>query len=76
MIGVQVVGELKQRLRREIATVSLFEAPTVASLTRLLEPPADTEKAFEKTRGRVSRKKAALDRKRRSRPVRGRRNRS
>lgn len=60
LVGVQVVGELKRRLGREIPTVSLFEAPTIAALAKYLEPPADAEPAFAGTRSRMSRKKAAL----------------
>ena len=60
LVGVQVVGELKQRLNREIATVSLFEAPTIRSLAKLLAPQAETEKAFAKTRSRANLRKAAI----------------
>ncbi len=60
LVGVQVVGELKRRLGREIATVSLFEAPSIKALAHHLEPPAEAEEAFAKTRSRASRRKAAL----------------
>ena len=66
LVGVQVVGELKRRLGREISTVSLFEAPTVAALARLLEPSGDAGESFAETRDRASKKKAAL--KKASRP--------
>ncbi|MEM7581908.1 MAG: amino acid adenylation domain-containing protein [Acidobacteriota bacterium] len=65
LVGVQVVGELKRRLDREISTVSLFEAPTVAALAELLEPREGTAPAFQRTRDRASKKKAALSRRKR-----------
>ena len=70
--GVQVISELKKRLQREIPAVSIFEAPTVAALARYLAPKADAGPAFEKTRSRVDKKKAALERRRQEGPRRRR----
>ena len=60
LLGVQVVAEIGQALGREVPTVSLFEAPTVASLARYLAPKEDAEPAFAKTRSRIHKKKSAL----------------
>ncbi|MEM7584080.1 MAG: amino acid adenylation domain-containing protein [Acidobacteriota bacterium] len=60
LLGVQVIGELQRRLEREIPTVSLFEAPTIAALAEYLEP-SETPKAAEHTQLRANKKKAALE---------------
>ena len=75
LVGVQVVGELKTRLGREIPTVALFEAPSIKALARHLAPSDEGEKTFTKTRARADAKKAALAKRRKARPARARRRR-
>ena len=74
--GVQLVSELKRELGRDIPTVSIFEAPTVAALARYLQPKDDGKKAFEDVKSRADKKAAALAaRQRARRPTAGRRGR-
>jgi polyketide synthase PksJ len=57
--GVQLVAILKKELNVDIPTVSIFEAPTVAALTRYLRPGAG-QAAFERVQSRAEKKKQAL----------------
>ncbi|HYH44786.1 MAG TPA: SDR family oxidoreductase, partial [Thermoanaerobaculia bacterium] len=41
LIGVQLVADLRRELGVEISNVTLFEAPTVSALARLLSPPGE-----------------------------------
>jgi acyl carrier protein len=71
LIGVQMVAEIGRTLGREVPTVSLFEAPTIAALARYLAPKEDAEPAFAQTRSRIHKKKSALAHRRRRRRRRG-----
>jgi acyl transferase domain-containing protein len=62
LAGLRVIGRLKERLQVAVSEVSLYEAPTVATLARLLaaeqqgEPTASP--TFEASRSRGERRKA------------------
>jgi acyl carrier protein len=60
LTGIQLVTELKKRLHVDLPTVSIFEAPTVASLARYMRPATGTVSAFQQTRSRAEKKKMAL----------------
>ena len=74
LAGLRVVQRLKERLAAGISEVSLYEAPTVAALARLVghlqaapqAEPAAAEPAFEDSRNRGERRKAAQLHKRRA----------
>ncbi len=63
LAGLRVVGRLKERLEVGVSEVSLYEAPTVAAMARLVgaESQDDPEAAaptFEVSRSRGERRKA------------------
>ncbi|MEM9290676.1 MAG: amino acid adenylation domain-containing protein [Acidobacteriota bacterium] len=68
--GIQLISELKQELGREIPTVAIFEAPTVAALARLLEPSAQAPSVTETAKDRAQKKRRALRRRKRAPPRR------
>jgi amino acid adenylation domain-containing protein len=63
--AIQLVGELKRELGVELSTVSVFQAPTVAALARLLRPGGD-QPTLARSLGRAEKKKQALDQVRRA----------
>ena len=70
LAGLRVVSRLQERLEAGISEVSLYEAPTVAALARLIggDPEAEavgSPPALAASRGRGERRKAAQQRKRR-----------
>jgi len=65
--AIQLASELKRDLGVEVATVSVFQAPTVSSLARHLQPdPAAAQATFARTLGRAEKKKQALEQARRT----------
>ncbi|HEX3525705.1 MAG TPA: amino acid adenylation domain-containing protein [Thermoanaerobaculia bacterium] len=65
--AIQLASELKRDLGVEVATVSVFQAPTVSSLARHLQPdPATAQATFARTLGRAEKKKQALEQARRA----------
>jgi amino acid adenylation domain-containing protein len=63
LAGLRVIGRLKERMQVNVSEVSLYEAPTIAALARLLEAspaagPADNAPGFEASRSRGERRKA------------------
>ncbi len=65
--AIQLASELKRDLGVEVATVSVFQAPTVSSLARHLQPDQTTNQAtFARTLGRAEKKKQALEQARRT----------
>jgi acyl carrier protein len=74
LTGLRITRALKERLGASISDVSLYEAPTVAALTRLIEPEPEAETAAAAagtapaaevaSRGRGARRKERLMRKR------------
>jgi amino acid adenylation domain-containing protein len=60
--GIQIISELKKELGVEVPTVSIFEAPTVSALAKLLRPDQSEQATFQQARSRAERK---LGRKRR-----------
>jgi len=62
LAGLRVVGRLKERLQVGVSEVSLYEAPTVAAMARLVgaESQGDSAAAatFEGSRSRGERRKA------------------
>jgi amino acid adenylation domain-containing protein len=74
LAGLRVVQRLKERLAAGISEVSLYEAPTVAALARLVDHlqaapqagPAAAEPAFGDSQARGQRRKAAQRQKRRA----------
>jgi amino acid adenylation domain-containing protein len=60
LAGLRVIGRLKERLHVGVSEVSLYEAPTVATLARLLGAEREAEPAavFETSRSRGERRKA------------------
>jgi amino acid adenylation domain-containing protein len=64
LTGIQVISELKKVLNIDIPTVSIFEAPTVNLLAKLLSPEKDS-RSFDHTRERANKKKEALERQKR-----------
>jgi amino acid adenylation domain-containing protein len=63
LTGIQVVAELKKALGVELPTVSIFEAPTVSLMAKLLSPEKN-QQSFDHTRNRAEKKREALNRKR------------
>lgn len=61
LTGIQVVSELKKVLGKELPTVSIFEAPTISLMSRLLSPEKN-QQTFEHTRNRAEKKNEALNR--------------
>ena len=61
LTGIQVVSELKKVLGKELPTVSIFEAPTISLMSKLLSPEKN-QQTFEHTRNRAEKKKEALNR--------------
>ena len=61
LTGIQVVSELKKVLGKELPTVSIFEAPTISLMSRLLSPEKN-QQTFEHTRNRAEKKNQALNR--------------
>jgi amino acid adenylation domain-containing protein len=57
--GVQLVAALKKELNVDIPLVSIFEASTVAALTKYLRPGSDRA-VFERVQNRTERKKQVL----------------
>ncbi|HEX5715372.1 MAG TPA: SDR family NAD(P)-dependent oxidoreductase [Thermoanaerobaculia bacterium] len=53
LIGVQLVADLRRELGVEISNVTLFEAPTVSALARLLSPPGEAPAAPAAEPGQV-----------------------
>ncbi|HSS50099.1 MAG TPA: phosphopantetheine-binding protein, partial [Thermoanaerobaculia bacterium] len=74
LAGLRVVGRLKERLEVGVSEVSLYEAPTVAAMARLIgaerqsdpENPTAAVPTFEGSRSRGERRKAKLLQKARS----------
>ncbi|HEV7508303.1 MAG TPA: amino acid adenylation domain-containing protein [Thermoanaerobaculia bacterium] len=74
LAGLRVVGRLKERLEVGVSEVSLYEAPTVAAMARLVgaerqsdpENPTAAAPTFEGSRSRGERRKAKLLQKARS----------
>jgi NAD(P)-dependent dehydrogenase (short-subunit alcohol dehydrogenase family) len=67
LAGLRVVQRLRERLDAGVSEVSLYEAPTVAALALLMGDVPKGEAAppaFEASRGRGERRKAAMQRKR------------
>jgi amino acid adenylation domain-containing protein len=62
LAGLRVIGRLKDRLRVGISEVSLYEAPTIAAMARLIGAELQTEPAaaptFATSRSRGARRKA------------------
>jgi amino acid adenylation domain-containing protein len=63
LAGLRVVGRLKERLQVGVSEVSLYEAPTVAAMSRLIgaerqDDPAAAAPTFEASRSRGERRKA------------------
>jgi amino acid adenylation domain-containing protein len=62
LAGVRVISRLKERLQVSVSEVSLYEAPTVAAMARLIGAQRQEEPAaaptFEVSRGRGERRKA------------------
>jgi amino acid adenylation domain-containing protein len=63
LAGLRVIGRLKERLEVSVSEVSLYEAPTVAAMARLIgaerqDDPAAAAPAFEPSRSRGERRKA------------------
>src|SRR6185295_9368995 len=62
LAGVRVINRLKERLQVDVSEVSLYEAPTVAALARLLAAERQSDAAaaptFEASRSRGERRKA------------------
>ncbi|MBV9788718.1 MAG: SDR family NAD(P)-dependent oxidoreductase, partial [Chloroflexi bacterium] len=56
--GIQLVAELKKRLQTDIPTVSIFEAPTVRSLAKYLNPERDDQSTLQRSLDRADRKLA------------------
>jgi len=73
LAGLRITRALKERLGASISDVSLYEAPTVATLTRLIDPEPEGEGAAGPdqvvaevaSRDRGERRKARLMRRRR-----------
>jgi amino acid adenylation domain-containing protein len=61
--GVQLIAELKKELGIDVPAVSIFEAPTVAALVRLLAPK-EAGPAFDHAAERAKKKQEALERQR------------
>ncbi|HEV7514700.1 MAG TPA: SDR family NAD(P)-dependent oxidoreductase, partial [Thermoanaerobaculia bacterium] len=59
--GVQLIAELKKELGVDVPAVSIFEAPTVAALARLLAPK-EAGPAFDHAAERARKKQEALER--------------
>ncbi|HEX9671406.1 MAG TPA: beta-ketoacyl synthase N-terminal-like domain-containing protein, partial [Thermoanaerobaculia bacterium] len=66
LAGLRVTRRLKDRLGADVSEVSLYEAPTVAALARLLAPAGAEEEAAEAAQGRSrgERRRARLERRR------------
>ncbi len=66
LAGLRVTRRLKDRLGADVSEVSLYEAPTVAALARLLAPQETEEGAPEAAQGRSrgERRRARLERRR------------
>ena len=62
LAGVRVISRLKERLQVSVSEVSLYEAPTVAAMARLIGVQRQEEPAaaptFEVSRSRGERRKA------------------
>ncbi|HEY0602895.1 MAG TPA: SDR family NAD(P)-dependent oxidoreductase, partial [Herpetosiphonaceae bacterium] len=56
--GIQLVAELKKQLQTDIPTVSIFEAPTVRSLAKYLNPERDDQSTLQRSLDRADRKLA------------------
>ena len=61
--GVQLIAELKKELGVDVPAVSIFEAPTVAALVRLLAPK-EAGPAFDHAAERARKKQEVLERQR------------
>ena len=61
LAGIQVVSEMKKALGADISTVSIFEAPTVSLLAKLLVSDGDKQ-LFDRAKDRAEKKKDALNR--------------
>jgi hypothetical protein len=57
LTGIQLVSELKKQLGVDVPTVSIFQAPTVASLARYLRPREQTVSELDGSRRRAEKKK-------------------
>ncbi|HXO19171.1 MAG TPA: SDR family NAD(P)-dependent oxidoreductase, partial [Thermoanaerobaculia bacterium] len=66
LAGLRVIQRMKERLQVNLSEVSLYEAPTVGALARLIAGAAEGEAApvFEQSRSRGERRKARLAQKR------------
>ncbi|MEA2692363.1 MAG: hypothetical protein QOJ16_1750, partial [Acidobacteriota bacterium] len=63
LTGVQLIAELKKALGVDVPSVSIFEAPTVAALARLLAPK-EAGPAFGHAQERARKKQEVLERQR------------
>jgi acyl carrier protein len=67
LMAIRVIARLKSELGVDVSEVTIFEAPTVAALARLLDPEAESGEDFEGSRSRGERRRAV--RKSRRAPV-------
>jgi amino acid adenylation domain-containing protein len=62
LTGIQIISELKKELGVDVPPVTIFEAPTISALAKLLRPEQTEQDSFQQARSRAERK---LGRKRR-----------
>ncbi|MBV9787343.1 MAG: hypothetical protein JOZ51_04170, partial [Chloroflexi bacterium] len=55
--GITLIGQLKERFRVHIPTVSLYEGPTVSALAKLIEQDETDETAYEHGQSRGERRR-------------------
>jgi aryl carrier-like protein len=57
LLAIQVVTRLKAELKAEVSVATIFEGPTVESLSRLIGAEAEDQPGFEHSRDRGAKRK-------------------
>jgi acyl carrier protein len=57
LLAIQVVTRLKAELKTEVSVATIFEGPTVESLSRLIAAEAEDQPGFEHSRDRGTKRK-------------------
>jgi len=55
--GITLIGQLKERFRVHIPTVSLYEGPTVSALAKLIDQDETEEMTYDHSRSRGERRR-------------------